>query len=410
VTSQNEERLFGGYAGRMLGSLALAWMVLQTGRFLLSPLLPAMIDSLALTPATAGIALGAFQLVYAVTQYPSGRVSDALGRATVLLPGLAVLLLTFSLLSITTTAGLFVCAMICLGIGKGLFASPSRALLSDLFVNRRGRALGLYAAGTDVGGLIAAGTAFIVVGGGAAMFADIGIVPAAETLTWRSPFIPVALALAAVTLLYAVWSQEELAFAANRPSTSVGATVRRLLTTREQREALVAFGLFFFVVGAWINFLPTYLAEAKGLAAPLPQVLFAVVFAIGMATKPLAGAASDRVPRRLVAIGGLLVAVVALVIVTMVNSPVALALAIAAFAVGYKAQFPIIDAVILDAAPTDNAGGDIGAARAVFLGVGALGPTYMGAIATVANYEIAIGGLAVSLLIAAGVLAAGRRR
>jgi MFS family permease len=211
-----------------------------------------------------------------------------------------------------------------------------------------------------------------------------------------------------VTALFAVWSREPLRL--RRPTAGLAATARRLVTTRDQREALVAFGLFFLVVGAWINFLPTYLAEAKGLEAPLPQLLFAVVFAVGVAVKPTAGAVSDRVPRRLVAVAGLTLAAAALVAVTLLESPVALAAGVAVFAVGYKAQFPVVDALVMDAAPAGSTGGDVGAARAVFLGVGALGPVYMGTVATVADYRTAIVGLVVALLVAAGVLGAGLRR
>lgn len=408
VSTRAEERLFAGHTGRMLGSLALAWATLQTGRFLLSPLLPAIIDALAITKVTAGLALGAFQLVYAATQYPSGRWSDALTRASLVLPGLVVLVVAFLLLSVAGTYAVFVTATVLLGVGKGLFAIPSRALLSDLFVERRGQAFGLYTAGTDVGGLLSAGIAFLVVGGGAALIAG---TPAAEPIasaTWRTPFLPVAVVLAATTALYTLWKRESL----ERGRTSVGlwATVRRLARTREQRETLVAFGLFYFMVGAWINFLPTYLVEAKGLAAPLPQLLFAVVFAVGMGTKPVAGAASDRFPRRLVAVAGLALAVLALVAVSLAKSVTGLVIAIGLFALGYKAQFPVVDAILLDAAPDANVGGDLGAARALFLGVGALGPVYMGAVATAAGYGVALAGLVGCLVVAAGVLVAGLRR
>jgi MFS family permease len=298
--------------------------------------------------------------------------------------------------------------MVLLGAGKGLFSSPSRALLSSLFVDRRGRALGLYSSGTDIGGLLAACLAFIAVGGGARMLTGADWAAPLRTLGWRSPFVPVTLALIATTGLYWTWSREMLTI--RRPTAGILATVRRLVTTREQREALFAFGLFFFTINAWINFLPTYLTEAKGLAPPLPQVLFAVVFIAGAGIKPAAGAVSDRVPRRLVAVTGLLLAVVALGAVTVVNSPGALAMAIGIFATGYKSQFPLVDALIMDAAPSDNTGGDIGAARAIFLGAGALGPVYMGVVATVADYETAIAGLAVGLLLSAGVLALSLRR
>ena len=90
--------------------------------------------------------------------------------------------------------------MIVVGFGKGLFASPSRALLYDLFERRRGRALGIYAAGVDVGGLIAASFATLVL----------------AAATWRALFLPVAGVLGAVALVYVIWSRKPYAF--ERPS------------------------------------------------------------------------------------------------------------------------------------------------------------------------------------------------
>ncbi|MFB6118330.1 MFS transporter [Halosegnis sp.] len=384
----------------MLGSLVVAWATLQTGRFLLSPLLPSIIDSLAITKVTAGFALGALQFTYALTQYPSGRLSDALSRASLLLPGFVTLVAAFLLLGTAGGYAVFVLAALLIGVGKGLFAIPSRALVSDLFVERRGQAFGLYTAGTDVGGTLAAAAAFLVVGGGATLVTG----PAGDWLLaagWRAPFAPVAAVLAGAGLLYLGWSREPFRF--GRPSIGLAATLRRLATTREQRATLAAFALFYFMVGAWINFLPTYLAEAKGLAAPLPQLLFAVVFIVGLAVKPAAGAVSDRFPRRLVGAAGLGLAVLALVAVTLAVSVPGIAAAVALFAAGYKAQFPVVDAVLLDAAPSANAGGDLGAARALFIGVGALGPVYMGAVASTLGYGAALAGL-VGCLVVAGLL------
>ena len=397
-----------GYGRRMLASLAVAWAVLQTGRFLLSPLLPDIIASLSITKATAGIALGAFQAVYAVTQYPSGRLSDGLTRATLLLPGFAVLVVAFLALASASTYALFLVGVVLLGVGKGLYAIPSRALLSDLFVERRGRALGIYTAGTDVGGIAAAGIAFLVVGGGAALLPWSTVAELFETADWRTPFVPVAVALGLTGVLYALWNRDSLR--SGRTDIAFVATVRRLATTREQRETLAAYALFYFMVGAWINFLPTYLVEAKGLASPLPELLFALVFVVGVTAKPVAGTLSDRLPRRYVAVVGLLVAIGALVAVVVSESVLALSGAIALFALGYKTQFPVVDAILLDAAPDANVGGDLGAARALFLGVGALGPVYMGVVSTALGYPVAFVGLVGCLAVSAAILGAGARR
>ena len=156
-TAASGESLFGGYRGRMLATVSLGWALLQTGRFLLSPLLPTIIADLGMTEATAGLALAVFQGVYALTQYPSGEYSDRWTRTTLIVPGLGALVAGFAILGLAGGVAGFVAAMVVVGFGKGLFAIPSRALLSDLFVERRGRALGVYTAGTDLGGLVAAG-------------------------------------------------------------------------------------------------------------------------------------------------------------------------------------------------------------------------------------------------------------
>lgn len=396
------ERLFGGDTGRLLASVTLAWATLNLGRFLLSPLLPAIIADLGITAAAAGTTLGGLQLLYAVTQFPSGRVSDVFGRPAMVTAGLVVIVAGFALFAVATTPLLFVVAALTLGFGKGLFAVPSRAQLSDSFVAKRGQALGIYAAGTDVGGLLSAVVGVLVTGG-----TVLGVGLLSTDVGWRAPFVPLAILLAVVTAGYVAWNDDP--YRVGRPSLDVAATGRRLATTREQRKALLAFALFFFVVGAWVNFLPTYLATVKGFSEATAAGVFAVVFVVGAAVKPAAGRLADRFQRRAVAVGGLLLAFVALGAVVVLQGLWPVAASTAVYAVGYKSVFPVVDALVLDAAPDDNVGGDLGAARAVFLGVGAFGPAYLGWTADAASYRLGFAGLGVCLLVAVALLAGGLR-
>lgn len=377
----------GGYAGRILVVTALAWATLQLGRFVIPPLLPEIRADLELTLAQTGIVLTLLQGVYAVVQYPSGRFSDAWGRATLIVPGLAVLALSFLLVGGAVVYPMLLVGAAVLGLGKGLYAIPARALLSDLFVARRGRALGLFSAGTDLGGVLASVVAIVVIGG----------------VGWRAPFVPVALILAGLGVLYVCWNREP--YAMGDTTLALRATARRLLGTPRQRWTLAAYALFFFMVNGVINFLPAYLRAVKGFSPTLASGAFAMLFVLGMGVKPAAGALSDRVPRRLVSTAGLLVGAAALGGVIVATSLIGLLVATAVFAVGYKAQFPVIDALLLDAAPDRNVGGDLGAARALFLGVGSLGPTYVGVVADTAGYAVAFVGLAVALVVAAAVIA-----
>jgi len=375
----------------MLAVLALGWATLQGGRFLLPPLLPRITETLGFSPGGIGLALTGFGLVYAVVQYPSGTYSDVLSRATLIVPGFLVLLAGFVLVGLSVTAGLFVVGVVVLGVGKGLFASPSRALLGDLFTARRGRALGLYSAGTDLGGLLASGLAVVVL----------------ATATWRLAFVPVVAALALVALLFVYWNDEPYRLA--RVDLAPGATAGRIVATREQRELVVAFAIFYFFVGGLTNFFPTLLVET-GFSEPVAGASFALVFAVGLLTKPTAGEVSDRFPRLLVGSAGLLVAIAGLAVVLVEPNLPVVAVGTVLVAAGYKTQFPIADAVVMEAAPSESVGGDLGAARAVFIGASALGPGFVGLVAEVAGFRLAFWLLAASLLASAGLLARQYRR
>jgi len=381
--------VLGGYRGRMLLSLSAAWAILQTGRFALAPLLPAITADLAISAATAGIAISALQAAYAATQYPSGRYSDRAGRATLVVPGLVALVCGFALVGVATSFAAFLAGAVVIGFGKGLFASPSRALLYELFDRRRGRALGIYTAGTDVGGLIAAGFATAVL----------------AAATWRALFWPVALALAALGALYIVLNREP--YTLSRPPLRTGETVKRLAGTAERRLVLGAYTLFFVFVSGFITFLPTFLGATKGYPETVASAIFASVFVVGLVTKPVTGSLSDRFDRTLVGATGLAVAGGALLcLVAAPSLPVVLA-SLVVLAVGYKTQFPLADALVMETAPAANVGGDLGAAKALFLGAGSLGPALVGVVATRVGY----GGAYVLLagaLFASGALLAWR--
>ena len=386
-----DERLVGGHTGRMLAVTALAWATLQLARFAVPPLLPEIRADLGLSLSGAGAALAVLQGVYAVFQYPSGRLSDEWSRATLLAPSFVVLGAGCLLLGGAAGLATLLAGMAVFGVGKGLYAIPSRALLSDLFVERRGRALGVFSAGTDLGGILASGAA----------------VAAIAVASWRAVFAPVAVLLFGLLVPFAAWNREP--YVVRRAELPVVATLCRLLATPRRRRTIVAFVCFYFMVNGVLNFLPEYLRATKGFSPALAGGGFALLFAVGLAVKPVSGALSDRFRRRTVAVVGMLLAAAALGGLVVADSTVAVAATIVVFALGYKTQFPVIDAILLDAAPDADAGADLGAARTLFLGIGSLGPAFVGTVADRLDFTVAFAALA-GLLVAAAValLWAGR--
>jgi len=94
------------------------------------------------------------------------------------------------------------------------------------------------------------------------------------------------------------------------------------------------------------------------------------------------------------AAGGLLLTVYAATPLTVILSVVVLAF-------GTKAYPPVMQAHLMDHFPDETAGADLGAARTIYIGVGSLGPTYVGVLSTHFDYATVFIGLVACLIVSA---------
>lgn len=382
------ERLLRGHSGRVLLVVSLGWFAIQGGRLLLSPLVPEITTDLGVSSVRVGFAFTTLWGIYALLQYPSGRLSDALSRKTLLLAGLVCCFVGFSLLGVATTYPLFLLGAAVVGVGAGCYPTAARALVSDHFVEKRERAFGLHTGSGDLGGVAAAGVA-------AAAVAVAG---------WRTAFAPVVALIAVVAVAYYALSRE--AFVVERPALAVAATARRLLGDRHLRGLLAVYVLYAFTWQSTAAFLPTYLELGKGFDSSVATVAFALLFAVGALAKPGAGFAAARVPRRWLIPAALGLGALSLAGVVLAGSPTTALVAVACFAVGLMAYPPLMQSYLMDTFPDDSAGGDLGAMRSVYIAVGALGPTYVGAVASVATYALAFTSLVACLVVASALVVA----
>jgi MFS family permease len=398
---EERERLLTGYSGRLLLAVSLGWAAIQAGRLVLSPLLPAVMGDLAITEFQSGLAFTLLWGLYAVCQYPSGRLSDNLTRKSLLVAGLSLVVAGFAVLASAPDYPLFLVGAAIVGTGAGLYPTPARALVSDLFVERRGQAFGLHTASGDVGGAVAAGLA----------------VAALVVAGWRSAYAPVVAVLAGVALALHLWGREEYV----RPETDREAVVAGLSDAREtvgrlwknprMRWLLLAYALYAFTWQSAAGFLPTFLQASKGFPAGLASGGFAALFLVGATVKPLAGSLGDRFPRAGVAAGALVLAAAALAGLLVASGTIAVGIAVVVFAGGLMAYPPVMQALLMDTFPDGSMGGDLGATRTVYIGLGSLGPSYVGFVAGRVSYAAAFAGLLGCLFVSAGIvvrLARGR--
>ncbi|MEF8830198.1 MAG: MFS transporter [Halobacteriales archaeon] len=385
------ERLLSGRAGRLLVATSLGWMAIQAGRLVLSPMLTAVMADLQITEFQAGIPFTIMWGLYAVMQFPSGRLSDRLSRTSLLVPGVALVAVGFLALSAAPTYPLFLLGATVVGAGAGLYPTAARALLSDLFVAKRGRAFGFHTASGDVGGAAAAALSAVVL----------------AVATWQAAYLPVVAVLAVVLALLHRYRPAPYRF--RRVPLEVRATARRLLGNRRLAALLGAYVLFAFTWQGVVSFLPTFLQKAKAFPPGLAGGGFAALFVVGAVVKPVAGSLGDRAPKPAVAAGALALGLVSLSTVLVAEATAVVAVAVVGFAAGLMSFPPVMQAYLMDVFPDASMGGDLGGARTVYIGLGSLGPTYVGFVAGTAGYVPAFAGLGGLLLVTAVVvLAIGR--
>ena len=382
----DRERLFTGHTGRLFLVVTALWLCLSLTNRLLPPLLPAIIADLAISATLAGLAMTGHRIASAAVEYPSGRVADDHSRTFVLVVCVGLSILGIALLAGSTTYLLFLSALLVFGIGRGMYAPASRALLSDMYRRRRGAAFGINMMGSELAGILGAGIAVLIV----------------AVATWRAAFLPLALVLVPLLIAFAVISREPMRY--GRVRLGVRETSTRILADSALRWVLLVYCLYVLAASGISTFLPLFLIEVHDVSFAVASGAFALLYVMGILAKPASGYLSDVLPRLYVAGGSLVLAAfgVALLVAAPIV-PVAIA-AVAVYAVGYRGLPPGLQAYLMDRFPDESMAGDLGAMRTVYLSVGALGPAYAGLAADTVGFVPAFLSFMGCYVVAAGVL------
>lgn len=366
--------------------ITIVFITIKITQRMLPPLLPEIIADLGITTFLAGIALSVLTLTRASMQFPGGRISDQLSRTSVLLPSLGFIIIGLGILSVSTRYGVFLTGILFFGIGLGMFDPAARAMVTDLFVEKRGRAFGLHLTGGDVAGILAAGLAIWIV----------------AISTWRGAFFPLLILLLPAPLFLYSWSRESLAI--SRVHVDIISTVVRLLRTVQMRRLILAYSMFVFVITGVVGFLPTFLADVHGFSFALASSSFAIIFAIGTAVKPVSGTLSDSYSRLSVVVIGLLIGIIGLGGLVSAPTQLIAVVAVVLYAIGQASVPPPLHAYLMDHFQDDTVGGDFGVVRMTYMIAGSMGPAYIGYIASVSGFIPAFASMIIVLFGACGLL------
>lgn len=360
------KHLSSGDRGQSLLVIAGSWGLLVGTRMIYPILLPHFRESFGLSLTVAGFLVTLLWLGSAVGQLPGGILADRYTERSVMVASAIVVALAILTVIVAPTAAALFVATVCVGLGQSLYPIARITVLTEMYPDRIGSALGVTMATGDLGqtvlppiaGALAVGIAW-----------QIGL-----------GFMVPLLALAAIALWVVLPRRTGSKSAVDEFTLE---TARALLAElRRTNMGFFAFVLFLYVLvwQAFTGLYPTYLIEQKGLSSSTAAVLFSLFFAFGVVVKPTAGAAYDRVGVRLSLIGVLLPPVVGLTLLPFVDGVPTLAV-ITVLVSTMLGSGAITQSFLSETFSEDIRGTGLGVVRTTAATLGAAGPVLFGLLA-----------------------------
>src|SRR3954467_681578 len=181
----------------VLASLLLAAFVINVDTTIINVALPTLVRELHASNTELQWVVDAFNLLFAGTVLAFGSISDRFGRKGMLLAGLAVFGLASFAGGLTDNPGQLIAARALMGVGAAMVFPSTLSLLTNVFTERRERALAIGLWGATTGAAIALGP---IVGGWLL-----------EAFDWRSIFfamVPISALAGIVVAMYVPTSRD----------------------------------------------------------------------------------------------------------------------------------------------------------------------------------------------------------
>ena len=176
--------------GLILGSLLLAAFAINLDTTIVNVALPTLVVRLQASNSQLQWVVDAYNLVFAALLLAAGSLSDRLGRKGMLLAGLTIFGLSSLAGGFASSAGELIAARCLMGLGAAAVFPATLSLISNVFVERKERALAIGLWGATAGMAIALGP----IVGGALL----------ERFSWSSIFFAMAPVAAAALALVAL--------------------------------------------------------------------------------------------------------------------------------------------------------------------------------------------------------------
>ncbi|GAB3320872.1 MFS transporter [Haloplanus salinarum] len=376
----------------VLALTALLWFLAKFLRYAFPPLFGTFRELYGVSNTELGTLFSALMAGYAVMQFPSGALADRIGVVRVIVAGALVASGASFALFVSTQYALLTVAVVGIGLGTGAHKTVAITLLSAVYPDRTGRALGVMGTVGEFGGALAPVLVVTVL---------------AAALRWQSLFLGAALGGLVLAGAFALRVPARLPDAGAIPETGDDTGFRTYLdafTVPSLTAFAVAAVCIAFSVSGVTAFLPLFLESRPGVDASAAGLLYSGFFLVS-GVQPITGDVADRLGRLRVIAALLLLAITALLTLLVAGTGlVTVGTATLALGVGIHGIRPGRDAHLMAIIPDDVVGGTLGIVRTSMLGMSAVSPAVVGYLSDVSTFDVAFGVLAVAFGLAAVIV------
>ena len=372
--------------GWVLILVAMGWVLSLGTRYVFPVLFPAIRADLDIGLSTLGVLYTLLWVAYAVGQFPGGIVADRFGDRNTLVVSTAVTAVTVLGVGLAANAFLLAVGMILFGLATALYGPVRFTVLSGIYDEYEGTAIGITQAAGQLG------NALLPVGANAV----------AAYLTWQAGLLCVLPLFAVVTVglwLVVPTRSAESSSAVDDLSTETLRYVLRHVTDRRPLALAGVLAITMFVLQGMSGFYPTYLADVKGLSSGDAALLYGLFFSSAVVVQPVAGSLGDLLSKRRTLLVGL--------------GPLSLGLSLVPFASGrYQLTAvtlllgsiffvtPVAIPMLMATLPADIEGTGLGLLRTGYFLFGATGTTVVGVLADRGSFDESFLVLTALLLVA----------
>jgi DHA1 family inner membrane transport protein len=364
----------------LFGSLCAMVFLVNLARVVFAPLVQPVAADFGVTAASLGIVTSAAWMGSAAPRLPTGYLLTRVPRRYVVGATGMLLVVTAAFTAFAQSVTHLTIGAFLMGLSSGMYFIAANPLVSELFPESVGRAIGIHGMASQLAAVTAplAVSAILLVG------------------DWRTTFLCIA-GVAAAATAFLVWA------ARRTDLPEAGGEDRSLLAAARAQWPIILTGIAFigaagFLWNGVFNLYGDYLETVKGIDPATGRAMLSMMFAAGVPAFLVTGQLADRfpnVPLLLSIVGGFVVCVVALTLAEGLIAVGAVSLLL-----GYviHSLFPAVDTYMLASLPDKHRASAYALYSSTMMFVQALGSGSVGtAVARGVSYTVVFQGLAAAV-------------